>query len=55
MRKLNNSELKRISIEDFKKTKKNPIVIILDNVRSAHNVGSVFRTCDAFLIEKIYL
>ena len=55
MRKLNNSELKRISIEDFKKTKKNPIVIILDNVRSAHNVGSVFRTCDAFLVEKIYL
>ena len=55
MRKSNNSELKRISVEDFKKTKKNPIVIILDNVRSAHNVGSIFRTCDAFLVEKIYL
>tara|TARA_B100000965_G_scaffold398460_1_gene416620 strand:+ start:380 stop:898 length:519 start_codon:yes stop_codon:yes gene_type:complete len=55
MRKLNNSELKRITVEEFKKTNKNQVVIILDNVRSAQNVGSIFRTSDAFLIEKIYL
>ena len=55
MRKLKNNELNRLQIEDFKKQKKTPIVIILDNVRSAHNVGSIFRTSDAFLIEKIYL
>lgn len=55
MRKLKNNELNRLNLEDFKKQKKNPIVIILDNVRSAHNVGSVFRTSDAFLIEKIFL
>ena len=55
MRKLNNSELKRITIEEFKKTTKNKVVVILDNVRSAQNVGSIFRTSDAFLVEKIYL
>ncbi|MBC8265474.1 MAG: RNA methyltransferase [Flavobacteriales bacterium] len=55
MRKLKNSELQRISVEDFKSAKKTPIVVVLDNVRSAMNVGSVFRTADAFLIEKIYL
>ena len=55
MRKLNNSELKRITVDEFKKTKKHPIIVILDNIRSAHNVGSIFRTCDAFLIKKIYL
>ena len=55
MRKLKNSELGRISVENFKNSKKSPIVVVLDNVRSALNVGSVFRTSDAFRIEKIYL
>lgn len=55
MRKLKNSELNRLSIDDFKSVKKTPIVIVLDNIRSLNNIGSVFRTCDAFLIEKIYL
>lgn len=55
MRKLENRELNRKSISDFKKAKKTPIIIILDDIRSLHNIGSVFRTADAFLIEKIYL
>lgn len=55
MRKLSMDELNRISVEEFKNTDKNPIVIILDNVRSLNNVGSTFRTSDAFLIEKICL
>jgi len=55
MRKLENSELGRKSIEDFKQSEKTPIIIILDDIRSLHNIGSVFRTADAFLIEKIYL
>jgi len=55
MRKLKNSELNRLSIEEFKVTEKTPIIIILDNIRSLNNIGSVFRTSDAFLIEKIYL
>ncbi len=54
-RKLQNEELHRISTEDFKKAIKLPLVIILDNVRSLNNVGSVFRTSDAFRIEKIFL
>ncbi|MGI9550446.1 MAG: RNA methyltransferase [Aurantibacter sp.] len=55
MRKLKNSELERLTIDEFKKAKKVPIVIVLDNVRSLNNIGSVFRTADAFLVEKIYL
>ncbi|GAA4894217.1 RNA methyltransferase [Flaviramulus aquimarinus] len=55
MRKLKNSELDRLSIDGFKAAKKTPIIIILDNIRSLNNIGSVFRTSDAFLIEKIYL
>ena len=55
MRKLENSELERKSIDDFKTAEKTPIIIILDDIRSLHNIGSVFRTSDAFLIEKIYL
>jgi tRNA G18 (ribose-2'-O)-methylase SpoU len=55
MRKLENSELNRKSVDDFKEAKKTPIIIILDDVRSLNNIGSVFRTADAFLIEKIYL
>jgi tRNA G18 (ribose-2'-O)-methylase SpoU len=55
MRKLKNNELNRLSAEDFRKAEKSPFSIILDNIRSLHNIGSVFRTADAFLIEKIYL
>ena len=55
MRKLKNNELQRISVKDFKSAKKTPIIVVLDNVRSAMNVGSIFRTADAFIIEKIYL
>ena len=55
MRKLGNSELDRKSIDDFKEAKKTPIFIVLDDIRSLHNIGSVFRTADSFLIEKIYL
>ena len=55
MRKLKNNELGRISIDEFKTTKKTPIIVVLDNIRSLNNIGSVFRTSDAFLIEKIYL
>ena len=55
MRKLENSELDRKSVTDFKKSEKTPLILILDDVRSLHNIGSVFRTADAFLIEKIYL
>lgn len=54
-RKLKNRELPRLTINQFKDSEKTPLVIILDNIRSLHNVGSVFRTADAFLIEKIYL
>jgi len=55
MRKLANDELDRKNIDEFKEAKKTPLLIILDDIRSLHNIGSVFRTSDAFLIEKIYL
>lgn len=55
MRKLKNSELDRLTVDAFKQVKKTPVIIILDNIRSLNNVGSVFRTSDAFLVEKIYL
>lgn len=55
MRKLKTEELGRVGIEDFKKQDKLPITVILDNVRSMHNIGSIFRTSDGFAIEKIYL
>ena len=55
MRKLANAELDRKNIDEFKESKKTPLLIILDDIRSLHNIGSVFRTSDAFLIEKIYL
>ncbi|MFQ3180753.1 MAG: 23S rRNA (guanosine2251-2'-O)-methyltransferase [Polaribacter sp.] len=55
MRKLKNNELGRISVDEFKTTQKTPLIVVLDNVRSLNNIGSVFRTSDAFLIEKIYL
>lgn len=55
MRKLQNSELKRKSVDEFRRSVKSPFVIVLDNVRSFSNVGSVFRTADAFLVESICL
>ncbi|WP_288955525.1 RNA methyltransferase [uncultured Polaribacter sp.] len=55
MRKLKNNELGRISVDEFKSTPKTPLIVVLDNIRSLNNIGSVFRTSDAFLIEKIYL
>lgn len=55
MRKLKNEELNRISPGEFKNAIKIPVVIILDNIRSMNNVGSVFRTCDAFRIEEVHL
>jgi len=55
MRKLENSELERKSVEGFKSASKTPLILILDDIRSLNNIGSVFRTADAFLIEKIYL
>ncbi|MFD2529772.1 RNA methyltransferase [Polaribacter marinaquae] len=55
MRKLKNNELGRITVDEFKTVKKTPIIVVLDNIRSLNNIGSVFRTSDAFLVEKIYL
>lgn len=55
MRKLLNEELNRKTVDEFKEATKTPLIIILDNVRSLNNVGSVFRTADAFLVEAIYL
>jgi len=55
LRKLKLDELNRASVSEFKEQKKLPVVVVLDNVRSMHNVGSVFRTCDGFAVEKICL
>ncbi len=55
MRKLKITELNRLTTIEYKKQQKNPLTIVLDNIRSLHNVGSVFRSSDAFLVEKIYL
>ena len=55
MRKLKNIELNRLSVEEYKQTEKIPLVVVLDNIRSCNNIGSVFRTSDALLVEKIYL
>jgi 23S rRNA (guanosine2251-2'-O)-methyltransferase len=55
MRKLKINELNRLSVDAYKTTSKLPVVVVLDNIRSCNNTGSVFRTCDALLIEKIYL
>lgn len=54
-RKLQNEELGRPSVEEYKSRKKTPVILVLENVRSLHNIGSVFRTADAFGIEAIYL
>lgn len=55
MKKLLNEELNRKSIEEFKQAGKYPVIVVLDNIRSLNNIGSVFRTCDAFLLEGIKL
>ena len=55
MRKLSMDELGRKSVDEFKKADKTPIIVVLDNIRSMHNVGSVFRSADAFLVEAIFL
>lgn len=55
MRKLSMDELGRKSIDEFKQSEKTPIILVLENIRSAYNVGSVFRTSDAFLVEAIYI
>ncbi len=55
MRKLRNEELNRLSIDAFKRVDKIPLIVILDNIRSMNNIGSVFRTSDAFRVEKIIL
>ncbi len=54
-RKLKNEELNRPTLEEFKDIGKNPVIIILDNIRSQHNIGSVFRSCDAFVVESLLL
>ncbi|HEV2478015.1 MAG TPA: RNA methyltransferase [Puia sp.] len=55
MRKLAMDELNRLSVNEFRQSEKMPIMVVLDNIRSMHNVGSVFRTADAFLVRGIYL
>ena len=55
MRKLRNNELGSIPVEEYKSIQKTPLIVVLDNIRSLNNIGAVFRTSDAFLIEKIYL
>ena len=55
VRKLDTEEIIRISTDEFKQAKKIPLVMVLDNVRSMHNIGSVFRTSDAYLVEKVVL
>jgi len=55
MRKLKNSELDRLSVDEYKEVEKTPLTVVLDNIRSCNNIGSVFRTSDALLIEKVIL
>lgn len=55
MRKLKITELNRLTVDEFKQADKLPLVVVLDEVRSLHNIGSVFRTSDAFLVNRIYL
>lgn len=55
MRKLRTIEMKRLTVEEFREADKLPLIVVLDDVRSMYNVGSVFRTCDAFRVEKICL
>ena len=55
MRKIRTIEMQRLSIEEFKEADKLPLIVVLDDVRSMYNIGSVFRTCDAFRVEALYL
>jgi len=55
MKKLKSDELNRVGVEEFREQEKLPVIVVLDNVRSMHNIGSVFRTADGFAIEKLYL
>lgn len=55
MRKLRNSELNRLTVDEFRKSKKMPVLIILEDIRSFNNIGSIFRTADSFCVEGIYL
>ena len=55
MRKLKVTEMNRLTVEEFKEARKLPLVVVLDDVRSLHNIGAVFRTSDAFLVDCIYL
>ena len=55
MRKLRTIEMDRLTVQEFKQADKLPVVVVLDNVRSLYNVGSVFRSCDAFRVEAVYL
>ena len=55
MRKLNILEMNRLTVDEFREAEKLPLVVVLDDVRSLYNVGSVFRTCDAFRVEAVYL
>ena len=55
MRKIKTIEMKRLTIEEYREAKKLPLIVVLDDVRSMYNIGSVFRTCDAFRVEAVYL
>lgn len=55
IRKLKTQEIQRMSVDEFRESSKTPLVVVLDDVRSMHNVGSVFRTCDAFRAESVFL
>lgn len=55
MRKIRTIEMQRLSVEEFRKANKLPLIVVLDDVRSMYNIGSVFRTCDAFRVEALYL
>lgn len=55
MKKILNSELNRLTVDEFKVSDKCPVVVVADNIRSLHNVGALFRTCDAFAVEKVWL
>ena len=55
MRKLKITEMNRLTVDEFKQAEKMPLVVVLDDVRSLHNVGAVFRTSDAFRVERIFL